>query len=275
MNERIKKALRCPICRAALEIGNEGKSLICLGEKKRHCYDFSASGYINFAPPAQSRSGDSKEAVRARTGFLNRGFYAPVRDAVKAAVKEYASGLVVDAGCGEGYYSSAMAEVAEAVVGFDLSKFGVETAAKRTKGSERAFFGVAGIYDMPLASGVVDGVVNIFAPCATEEFHRVLKENGILIVAGAGRNHLLGLKEAIYDTTYANAEREDMPIDMELISEKSVSYEMKIDDNETIVDLFYMTPYFYRTGEKDMDKLKRLESLTTPVDVLLRIYRKK
>ncbi len=275
MNERIRNALRCPVCSAALEFGNNGKSLVCLGERKKHCYDFSSSGYINFAPPSQSHSGDSKEAVRARTAFLNSGFYAPICEAVKDAVSQYASGLVVDAGCGEGYYSSALAEVVEGVIGFDLSKFGVETAAKRTKGGDNAFFGVAGIYDMPITMDCADGVVSIFAPCATEEFMRVLKKKGVLVVACAGKNHLLGLKEAIYDTTYENTEREDMPIDMTLISEKKVSYEIKLEENKTITDLFYMTPYYYRTGEKDMEKLKRLESLTTPVDILVRVYNKK
>lgn len=275
MNEQIREALRCPICGAAFELENNGKSLVCLGEKKRHCYDFSSSGYINFAPPAQSHSGDSKEAVRARTSFLNGGFYAPVCDAVKQAVRQHASGLVIDAGCGEGYYSSAIAEVAEAVIGFDLSKFGVETAAKRVRGRDNAFFGVAGIYSMPLASRSADGVVSIFAPCANEEFERVLKENGVLIVACAGKDHLIGLKQAIYDTTYENTEREDMPLDMTLVSEQRIAYEIKLEDNKAITDLFYMTPYYYRTGERDMEKLRGLERLTTPVDILVRVYRKK
>ncbi|MBE6662136.1 MAG: methyltransferase domain-containing protein [Ruminococcaceae bacterium] len=275
MNERIRSALRCPVCRAAFEMGNNGKSLICLGNEKRHCYDISSSGYVNFAPPAQSRSGDSKEAVRARTGFLNGGFYAPICEAVRDAVKQYAAGLVIDAGCGEGYYSSAMAEVAGGVIGFDLSKFGVETAAKRTKDYGNAFFGVAGIYTMPLVDACVDGVVSIFAPCATDEFLRVLKKDGVLIVACAGKDHLLGLKEAIYETTYENTEREDMPQGMILLSEQEISYEIELRGNASITNLFYMTPYSYRTGEKDMEKLRHLEHLTTRVDVLVRVYQKK
>lgn len=275
MNELLRSALRCPVCGAAFASENNGKSLLCLGTKKRHCYDISSSGYVNFAPPAQSRSGDSKEAVRARTGFLNGGFYALICEAVQDAVKKYATGLVIDAGCGEGYYSSAIAEVADGVIGLDLSKFGVETAAKRTKGCENAFFGVAGIYAMPLADACADGVVSIFAPCATEEFLRVLKKDGVLIVACAGKEHLLDLKKAVYDTTYENTEREDMPQGMTLIAEQAVSYEIELVGNEAITNLFYMTPYFYRTGEKDMEKVRSLEQLTTRVDVLVRVYQKK
>ena len=275
MREELLRLLRCPMCGAAFEMGNDGKSLVCQGAVKRHCYDFSASGYINFAPPAQSRSGDSKEAVRARTGFLNGGFYAPVCEAVKTAALQYANGFLVDAGCGEGYYSAALAEATQGVIGFDLSKFGVETAAKRTKMRDNAFFGVAGIYDMPLIDGCANGVISIFAPCANEEFDRVLTKDGALIVACAGKHHLLGLKEAVYENAYQNDEREDMPTDMSLTLEKRVSYDITLTDNRQITDLFYMTPYYYRTGERDMEKLKGLDSLTTPVDILVRVYHKK
>lgn len=275
MTDLILNALRCPICRAPMSLENGGKSMMCRGEGKRHCYDFSSSGYINFVPPKQSSSGDSKEAVRSRTGFLNEGFYAPILDAVRDVVGRFANGLLIDAGCGEGYYTSALSEVCGAAVGFDLSKFGVDAAAKRTKNKDNAFFGVAGIYDMPLVDACADGVVSIFAPCAEEEFSRILKKDGALIVVGAGKDHLLGLKRAIYETTYENAEREDMPKGMVLTYEKEVSYSMTLENNKQILDLFSMTPYYYRTGERDMQKLGRLDRLTTPVDVLVRVYHKK
>ena len=274
MTDLLKNALCCPLCGSSFELGNDGKSLICNGEK-RHCYDFSSSGYINFAPPSQSRSGDSKESVRSRTEFLNRGFYAPIRDAVKDTVKCCADGLVIDAGSGEGYYSSALSEVAKGVIGFDLSKFGVETAAKRVRGVQNIFFGVASIYTMPLTDACAQGIVSIFAPGANEEFARVLKKDGVLIVVGAGKRHLIGLKEAIYDTTYENTEREDMPDFMELTEEKQVLYEITLKSKKEIFDLFSMTPYYYRTSESDMEKLNRMENLNTFVDVLIRIYHKK
>ena len=106
MTDLILNALRCPICRTPMSLENGGKSMMCRGEGKRHCYDFSSSGYINFVPPRQSGSGDSKEAVRSRTGFLNGGFYSPILKEITRVVQSYASGLLVDAGCGEGYYSS-------------------------------------------------------------------------------------------------------------------------------------------------------------------------
>jgi 23S rRNA (guanine745-N1)-methyltransferase len=58
------------------------------------------------------------------------------------------------------------------------------------------------------------------------------------------------------------------------LKKKSVSYEITLSDNETIANLFSMTPYYYRTGEKDREKLNRLEYVTTPVDVFVRVYKK-
>lgn len=278
MNELILHALRCPVCHSGLEIGNHGKSLVCLGgEKRHHCYDFSSAGYVNFAPPSQSHSGDSKEAVRSRTNFLEKGFYDPVRNTVAEMVKKYSSGLTVDAGCGEGYYTNGISEFAKAIIGFDLSKYGVEAAAKKAGKNhiENAFFGVAGIYDMPLFDNCVDGIISIFAPCATGEFNRVLKEKGILIVAGAGKDHLLGIKSAVYKAVYRNTERVDMPTDMEKVEEEEVKYNISLSDNQEIMNLFSMTPYYYRTSEEDFAKLKRMEKLTTPVNVFVRVYRKK
>ena len=76
----------------------------------------------------------------------------------------------------------------------------MRTAAKRAKREGLdAFFGVAGIYTLPLQDASVDAVVSLFAPICEEEFLRVLKPGGILIAAGAGREHLGALKRVLYD----------------------------------------------------------------------------
>lgn len=270
---------RCPHCGGALEFTENKKSIVCNGAGKRHCFDLSSSGYVNFAPPSQSGSGDSKEAVRSRSSFLESGGYAPICEAVSQAVNKYCQGgLVVDAGCGEGYYTNRIAKnYSGEVVGFDLSKFGVEYAAKSAKRTETAnsFFAVSSVYTLPLADNSVDCVVNIFAPCVEEEYSRVLKPGGVLITVGAGEDHLLGLKRAVYDTTYKNTEREDMPLDMIFEEEKSVSFMLSLDNKNLISALFSMTPYYYRTSEADMKKLDALEKLETEIDVKIKIYRKK
>lgn len=270
---------RCPHCNAPVKLTENQKSLVCEGELKKHCFDLSSSGYVNLAPPSQSHSGDSKEAVRARTSFLESGAYAPICKAVSDAVNKYCHGeLVVDAGCGEGYYTNNIAKSYRGdVVGFDLSKYGVEYAAKSAKrmGIANSFFAVSSIYSLPLADCSVGGIVNIFAPCVEAEYARVLKSGGVLITAGAGENHLLGLKKAVYETTYKNTEREDMPKSMELLEESTVAFKLELEDKNLILALFSMTPYYYKTSEADMKKLQSLKRLKTEIEVKIKIFGKR
>ena len=70
--------LICPVCKSALY--KEEKSYFCDGEK-RHCFDISSSGHVNLCP-GRSTGGDDKKLVRARTEFLNNGYYQPIADKV-------------------------------------------------------------------------------------------------------------------------------------------------------------------------------------------------
>ena len=79
-DQNIIKALCCPICKAPMTVKvSTGASLVC-GGKKTHCYDFASSGYVNLSSPVQSGGGDSKQAVKARTEFLELGYYQPVAE---------------------------------------------------------------------------------------------------------------------------------------------------------------------------------------------------
>ena len=275
-DEKIRSALRCPLCGA--EMQTAGGSLVC-GGARRHCFDFSAEGYLNLAPPQQSGGGDAKEAVRARTGFLETGYYLPAAQTVLSLLERYvpAGGLVIDAGCGEGWYSARFSGAGFRTAGFDLSKPAVRTAAKRVRrtGCEsRALYAVSSVFALPLTDGCADAVVNIFAPCAEEEYARVLKPGGVLIVTYAGPEHLMGLKKQIYSSVHENAERADLPVKLEKIGEERTSFEITVEGQEAIQALFTMTPYYWRTSPQDSEKLRGLDRLTTGVDMLSAVYRK-
>jgi len=273
----IAAALRCPICRSAMEVKDSG-SLLCLGPRT-HCFDFGASGYVNLSRPGQSGGGDSKQAVRARSQFLNLEHYRPVADGICALLQRYVAkgSLVLDAGCGEGYYSTHIADARYATVGVDLSKAAVDAAAKRAvaAGQDNAFYAVASVYDLPVADGSASAVTNVFAPCAEEEYVRVLRDGGILLVAHAGEEHLMGLKRVLYAETHRNSVRADLPHGLAPIDEVRVKYRITVEGKDAIANLFTMTPYYWRTSPEDAAKLAGIESLETEVDVLLTVYQKK
>jgi len=261
-----------------MAVTDDGKSVKCSGENpknKRHSFDFSADGYLSFGVTG----GDSKEAVAARRSFLrSTPNYKLAAEAIFHTVKRYVPDckLLVDAGCGEGYYTSILADMSESTVGFDLSKFACSAGAKQAKkdGKNDLLLATASVFELPLADGCADAVTNIFAPCAEEEYNRVLKDGGYLFVVGAGKEHLMGLKKAIYDDVYENGQRADLPKNMEHIDCVISHYSMNISGRENIAALFSMTPYYWRTSEADKQKLASLESLETEIEFEINVYKK-
>ena len=129
--------LTCPVCGGALH--REERSLRC---GAGHCYDIARQGYVNLLRTNRSkdkRHGDDKRMVAARTAFLDAGYYAPLRDAIAAAATEYTSGDadVLDAGCGEGYYTAHVLHTLQAqgaspsVCGVDISRDALICAHRR------------------------------------------------------------------------------------------------------------------------------------------------
>ena len=264
--------LRCPVCHADMAL--DGGVLGCKGTR-RHCFDLSGAGYVNLASAKASGGGDDAELIRARTAFLSAGHYAPVAREITALLARYASGgCVLDAGCGEGYYTAQMARAGLHAIGIDLSKRGVLHAAKSAKREGTgAFFAVAGIFDLPCLDTSLDAVTSIFAPVCEAEFSRVLKKGGVLVLAGAGAEHLYSLKRVLYDTPYLNEPRADLPREMELVETRRVRYVAEMEQAH-LTTLFAMTPYFYRTSEEGRARLAATPSLGVDVDVEITVYRK-
>ena len=277
-DKKIEGILKCPVCQAKMTAISDRGSLVCEGQR-RHCYDFASSGYVNLCSPTQSGGGDSKQAVRARSSFLNNDYYEPVAKALAKMCEKHGKpdGVLLDAGCGEGYYSAFLSDEGFSVIGVDLSKFAVDAASKRLskKGADKFLFATASVFDLPVADRSIDVLTNVFAPCAEEEYKRVLTDNGVLIVAWAGENHLLGLKQAIYDEARKNDGRADMPVGMDRIDEICVSYKICLKSEEEIKNLFAMTPYYWRTSAADVEKLNGLCELCTDVDIVISVFRKR
>lgn len=255
-----------------MHLDGEEKHLLCAGPRT-HSYDRARSGYFNLTSPGDGE-GDGKDAVRARTRFLSGGDYEPLCNAVCDILRQHGAKTVLDAGCGEGYYTNRMAQDLCAV-GVDLSRAGIDAAAKVAKQTKtNALFCVASLFTLPVRDASVDAVTNLFAPCAEQEFLRVLKSDGILVLVGAGERHLFGLKERIYEHPYLNPGRADLPVQIPLLEHRRLSYTVTVRGKESIEALFSMTPYYWRTSESDRAKLDACEELETEVDFDIYIYKK-
>ena len=285
---RLVDTLACPVCGASMAVSADGHSLVCnpSAAARPHCFDAGAAGYLSLAP-RHPGGGDAKEAVRARTAFLEVGYYAPAAEAIAAVVRDITpvGGRVLDAGCGDGYYTAQFAADGYDVMGVDLSKFATLAAAKRARADRQSIgapdshtlFAVGSVFDLPVQDGCFDTVTNIFAPCAPAEYARVLKPGGILIVAGAGERHLLGLKSILYDDPYLNDPRRDLPTEadgFEPVTVHRVAFTITVRGREAIAALFSMTPYYWRTPRESGERLAALETLTTEVAFDIHVYKK-
>lgn len=275
MRNDLLQVLRCPVCGAT--VVSDGRSVSCLGTR-RHNFDFARQGYL-YLTTVQKSGGDDQDMVRARTEFLSAGYYKPIAIGVLQELRKVlpAGGILIDAGCGEGYYTNQIAADGYSVLGIDFSKTAIahgSVQAKMQGLSEHVQYAVAGIHKIPVADSSVDGIISIFAPCAKEEFYRVLRPGGFLILAGAGKDHLMGLKRVLYETPHPNTERADLPDNLMKFSESQIREEIHITDHQHILDLFSMTPYVWRTGARDRDKLNHISSLCTDLSVTVSIYQK-
>ena len=175
----MESLLRCPLCAQPLD--RQDTRYLC---PRGHSFDRAAAGYVHLLPANKLHSkdpGDDKAMAAARNRFLSGGYYDPLRDALTRLALAYAPdrAQILDAGCGEGYYSAALFQALlqagkhPRMAGVDLSKHALRRAAKRQGSIE---FAVASVYDLPVADQQIDLLVNCFSPLALEEFLRVLGE---------------------------------------------------------------------------------------------------
>ncbi len=273
MNTSVLSLLSCPICHKKMDIRRSTDKICYCKDEPPHCFDFSRSGYLNLAGP-HAGEGDGKQAIVARKMFLDAGYYQPLADQLCQILDQIPSQTLLDAGCGEGYYTNQMAKGRYAL-GIDLSKSGIDQAAKRARQTEsQAGFAVASIFDLPADDAIFDVVTNLFAPCSEEEFLRILKPGGHLVIVAAGKQHLFGLKKLIYDDPYVNPGRADLPSRMKLIDKIRLHDNITVYGVQMIQSLFSMTPYYWRTSSQDRQKLESVESLTTEIDFDIYLYQK-
>jgi 23S rRNA (guanine745-N1)-methyltransferase len=180
--------LRCPVC--AGDLAGDERVLRCA---TGHSFDIARQGYAGLLTGnAHIGTADTADMVAARAEFLHGGHFAPLAELVaeRAAAGAPDEGCVLDAGAGTGYHLSAVLDrlPGRPGVALDISKHALRRAAKAHPRIGALTWDVW--RPLPVRTGTVGVLLDVFAPRNAAEFHRVLRPDGILLVVTPAARHL-------------------------------------------------------------------------------------
>lgn len=272
----------CPLC----------KSLLTLDKKTWHCnvqqnlahtvhtFDVARQGYVNLLPVQQKKSkapGDSEASILARQRFLAAGFYQPLQQALVDIVSDliaenYGDQPInwLDIGCGEGYYSQALANLTiNNLIAADISKPALIELAKKSKSANQLWYQqqddsktavipmVASAAQLPIKAQSLFGISSIFSPILPQAFFEVLKNDGYLIIAKPDQGHLASVRQALFeDVREHDSDKflQDLAPYFDLVKRVAVETTLNLSQIE-LADLLTMTPYSYRAKLENREEL--------------------
>lgn len=217
----VQGILSCPLCHQPLKLQNN--SFCC---PQGHCYDLSAKNYLNLAPQKKQNTNlYTTELFKARRQIFEAGLYNPLLEKLQSIcqaalpAENSQQSLLLDAGCGEGFFASRLYQQIKAltVCALDLAKNAVQLAAK---GPVRpGFYCVIGdLANLPLLDNTVDIMLNLLSPANYLEFARVLKPGGLLIKIIPGAEYLKEVRQALQIHAPERAERQALDLWQQHIS---------------------------------------------------------
>jgi 23S rRNA (guanine745-N1)-methyltransferase len=187
--------LICPVRDCYMALIREGRRLLCT---RGHSFDVARSGYINLLQPQDRRSkqpGDMAAAVVGRRRLHDRGVTEPLLRAISGIMVGSPNDVVLDAGCGDGFYLGTLArQTGFDAHGVDISIPAVDAAARRYPGCEWIVANADRF--VPYSDRSFSIVLSITARMNAREFRRVLRDDGRLLVAIPAPEDLLELRGA-------------------------------------------------------------------------------
>lgn len=263
------RLLRCPLCQSGFQQNTQG--IVC---DNQHQFDRSKEGYFNLLPVQNKNSltpGDTKEQLKARREFLQSGFFDPLKSKI-LSLMDSSSHSVLDLGCGEGYFTRALAtHLPDAeVYGVDIAKAGIAMAAKSAKSFPNIIHLVASNFDLPLQDQSMDVILRILAPSKDSELQRVLKPDGKLLIVIPGEQHLIELRKKIYPEIRPLQSQPEIE-GFVLTETTNVQFSIELNQSEQVQSLLSMTPFSWKVSAK-----LRFDIASSPFedqsDFLINIY---
>lgn len=247
--------LICPLCREALTEVDNG--VAC---PAGHRFDRARQGYLNLLPVQHKKSldpGDNAAMVEARRYFLGAGHYAPLAKRLAELAAERNPGRWLDIGCGEGYYTAQLGEALPQADGYalDISREAVKRACKR---APQLTWMVASMARVPLADASCQLLASVFSPIDWKEATRLLTPGGGVLRLGPARDHLLELRQRLYDEVREYVEDKhlaDLPEELKPAHTEQLSFKLPLETREVREHLLAMTPHGWRVNAERRERI--------------------
>jgi 23S rRNA (guanine745-N1)-methyltransferase len=185
--------LLCTVRGCGMPLIREERRVVC---SRRHSFDISRSGYINLLQPQDRRSkepGDMPEALAARRRLHDSGVSGPFVEAIRNLLSSSKEDIVLDSGCGEGFYlGSIAANNGGEGHGVDISRLAIEMAAKRYPQCEWVIANADRL--LPYGDASFSLAMSITGRMNVSELARVLHKSGKLLVGVASPDDLIELR---------------------------------------------------------------------------------
>ncbi|MDO4222934.1 MAG: methyltransferase domain-containing protein [Acinetobacter sp.] len=244
-NSSASPSLQCPVCQSALHLHH--KTWQC---EQSHSYDQAKQGYVNLHVVQHKHSkspGDTPEAVQARRRFLQAGFYQPLQQKIMNVLAALDIQNILDIGCGEGYYTQAMAQIVPQVIAVDIAKTAIQLAAKQDVAKKVTWVVGTGAV-LPVADGSMHACSSFFSPLPKQEMCRVLQADGYLIVATPAPQHLYAMREALFEQVQMHEPEkfvQQLQPEFHCVQQHLIEHEFTLDQQQ-LHDLICMTPYAWK-----------------------------
>ncbi|GAA4173276.1 putative RNA methyltransferase [Gryllotalpicola koreensis] len=260
--------LRCPNCVA--ELTDAGPQV--LGCANGHRFDVNRRGYVTLLPPRSRVVGDSAGMLDARAELLASGAYAPIRDALIAAVRPFEPRKVLDSGTGTGWYLQGLLDALGGGARGLASDLSPAAVARALRGRADVDGLVADVHaPLPIRDGVTDAVTVVFAPRNPPEFARLLRPGGVLAVVVPRADHLAELRamSPMLDVPAGKAGALEASVApwFSPVSARHVRYELPLTADRA-AQLQGMGPSAHHVGGALVDATALPASVTVSVDVL-------
>jgi len=281
--------LACPLDGLLLYAG--ARQLRC---PAGHCYDIARQGYVNLLPvqfKASKEPGDSKDMIDARRRVMQQNYFNELAEKfcsylVQLCDTPVAGSCILDAGCGEGFFTDKMnahvcnkagtsgTSLPRAILGIDVSKLAIIAAAKQYRALN---FAVASNVHPPIINGNASIITNLFGFATWPAWSSLQRPGQYVVTVDAGPHHLLEMREIIYPEVRIHAAPEHAEAaksGYSLADTQTVRYEVILKNAADRLDFLNMTPHGRKINAhfRQVYEESALSSLT--LDAVIRSYRK-